>query len=79
MVDQFGNVVTSDSSDMVTLTLNDNPMTVATLNGTLTVTMANGVATFSDLSLDLAGTGYTLHAAIGGGLPDIDSDPFNIT
>jgi hypothetical protein len=38
----------------------------------------NGVATFSDLAIDLAGTGYTLHATIGGGLPDIDSSPFNI-
>jgi hypothetical protein len=68
-----------DNSDMVTLSLNDNPMTGATLSGTLTVTVVNGVATFSDLSIDLAGIGYTLHASIGGGLPDIDSNPFNIT
>jgi streptogramin lyase len=78
VVDQFGNVVTNYSST-VTLSLNDNPMTGATLSGTLTVTVVNGVATFSDLSIDLAGAGYTLHATIGGGLPDIDSDPFNIT
>jgi hypothetical protein len=78
VVDQFGNVVTNYSG-AVTLSLNDNPMTGATLRGTLTVTVVNGLATFSDLSIDLAGTGYTLHAAIGGGLPDIDSDPFNIT
>jgi hypothetical protein len=39
----------------------------------------SGVATFSDLSIDLAGAGYTLHARVGGGLPDLDSKPFNIT
>ena len=78
VVDQFGNVVTNYSGT-VTLSLNDNPMTGATLSGTLTVTVVNGVATFSDLSIDLAGTGYTLHATIGGGLPDIDSNQFNIT
>jgi S-adenosylmethionine hydrolase len=78
VVDQFGNVVTNYSG-AVTLSLNDNPMTGATLSGTLTVTVVNGVATFNDLSIDLAGTGYSLHATIGGGLPDLDSNPFNIT
>jgi hypothetical protein len=78
VVDQFGNVIT-DYSGTVSLSLNDNPMTGATLSGTLTVTVVNGVATFSDLSIDLAGGGYTLHATIGGGLPDIDSDSFNVT
>jgi hypothetical protein len=63
--DQFGNLVTNFSG-MVALSLNDNPMTGATLSGTLTVKVVNGVATFSDLSIDLAGTGYTLHARIGG-------------
>jgi hypothetical protein len=43
------------------------------------VTVVNGVATFSDLAIDLAGDGYTLHASVGRGLPDIDSDPFNIS
>jgi hypothetical protein len=78
VVDQFGNVVTNYSGT-VTLSLNDNPMTGATLSGTLTVTVVNGMATFSDLSINLAGAGYTLHATIGGSLPDLDSDPFNIT
>jgi len=77
VVDPFGNVVTSDNSDTVTLTIGTNPGG-GTLNGTLTLTVSNGVAIFSDLSIDLAGTGYTLHASIGGGLPDIDSNPFNI-
>jgi hypothetical protein len=79
VVDQFGNIVTSDNSDTVTLSLGADPSGgAATLSGTLTVTFVNGVATFSDLSIDTAGAGYTLHASIGGGLPELDSDPFNI-
>jgi len=77
VVDPFGNLVTNYSG-MVTLSIGMNP-SGGTLNGSVTVTVVNGVATFSDLSIDLAGTGYTLHATIGGGLPDIDSDLFNIT
>jgi hypothetical protein len=78
VVDAFGNVVTSDSTDMVTLSLGVNP-SGGTLSGTLTVTVINGIATFSDLAIDLAGDGYTLHASVGGSLADIDSDPFSIT
>jgi hypothetical protein len=77
VVDQFGNVVTSDNTDMVTLSLSTNP-SGGTLGGTLTITVSGGVATFSNLSIDLAGSGYTLHATIGGSLADIDSNPFNI-
>jgi hypothetical protein len=77
VVDQFGNVETSDNSDTITLSIGTNP-SGGTLSGTLTLTVVNGVATFSDLSIDLAGSGYTLHATVGGGLPDIDSNPFNI-
>jgi hypothetical protein len=78
VVDQYGNVVTSDNSDTVTLRIGTNP-SGGTLSGTLMVTVVNGVATFSDVSIDLAGDGYTLHATIGGGLPDIDSDAFSVT
>jgi len=35
----------------------------ATLNGTVTATTVMGVATFSNLSINLAGAGYTLTAA----------------
>jgi hypothetical protein len=37
------------------------------------------MASFSDQSIRAAGVGYTLHATVGGGVPGIDSDPFNIT
>jgi len=50
-----------------------------TLSGTLTETVSGGIATFSDLSIDLVGDGYTLHATIGGSLLDIDSNAFRIT
>ena len=78
VVDPYGNVETGDNTDTVTLYLGTNPGG-GTLRGTLTVTVVNGVATFSDLAVDLPGVGYTLHATVGGGLPDSDSDPFTIT
>src|SRR5262249_14693382 len=78
VVDQFGNVLTDENTDTVTLTIGTNP-SGGTLSGTLTVTVVNGVATFSDLSIDLTGDGYTLHATIGGSMLDIDSDAFSIT
>jgi hypothetical protein len=63
---------------MVTLSLNAGGGG-GTLRGTLMLTVNGGVATFSDLSIDQAGMGYTLHATLGGSLPAIDSNPFNIT
>src|SRR5262249_5754127 len=78
VVDALGNVVTNDNSGTVTLSLGTNPGG-GTLSGTQTVTVVNGLATFSDLSIDQPGAGYTLHATVGGGLPDIDSNPFNVT
>ena len=77
VVDQFGNILTSDDSDTVTLTIGSNP-TGGTLSGTLTVTVSGGIATFNDLSIDLAGDGYTLHATTTG-LTEADSVAFRIT
>jgi hypothetical protein len=65
IVDQFGNVLTADTTDTVTLAISNNPGG-GTLSGTLTVTVNNGVATFSDLSIDKAGSGYTLVASSSG-------------
>jgi hypothetical protein len=78
VVDAFGNVETDDNSDTMTLSIGATPGG-GTLGGTLTMTVSGGIATFSDLSIDLVGDGYTLHASIGAGLPDLDSDPFNVT
>jgi hypothetical protein len=78
VVDAFGNIETGDNSDTVTLSLGVNP-SGGTLSGTRTVTVSGGIATFSDLAIDRAGMGYTLHATVGVGLPDSDSDAFTIT
>ena len=56
--DSSGNVDTSFNGT-VTVALATNPEG-GTLGGTLSVTATNGVATFSDLTLDKAATGYTL-------------------
>lgn len=56
--DAQGNVVTLDNATQVQLTLSKN-----TLNGTLTQTATSGVASFNDLLINTAATGYTLSAA----------------
>ena len=52
--DQYGNVVTTDSTHTVTAARGTTG--TATLQGTLTVTLSSGVATFSNLSYDKAET-----------------------
>jgi large repetitive protein len=73
--DADGNTVTS-STIPITVALGANPA-VGTLSGTTTVNAAAGVATFSNLSIDKVGNGYTL-VANGGGLPEVTSAPFDI-
>ncbi len=75
MVDAFGNVVTG-AIDNVTLAIGTNP-SGGTLSGTTTVAAVNGVATFPNLSIDLAGAGYTL-AASSGGLTGAASSAFDV-
>jgi hypothetical protein len=77
VVDPFGDVVTSDNSDTVGLSIGTNPSGVS-LSGIRTVTASGGLATFSDLSIDMTGDGYTLHATTTG-LTDADSAAFSIT
>ena len=73
--DQFGNPVTT-ATHSVTLTLGANPG-AGTLSGTVSVAAVNGVATFSGLSIDKPGTGYTL-TATAAGLTAGTSAGFNI-
>ncbi len=75
--DANGSVVTSDNSTVVTLALAGGTAG-ATLGGTATATAVNGVATFSGLSVNLAGTGYTL-AASGGSLTGATSGTFTVS
>jgi hypothetical protein len=75
ILDQFGNLTSSTAS--VTVVLGPNPGS-GTLSGTTTVTASGGVASFGDLSINQAGTGYTL-AASSSGLTGATSNPFNVT
>ena len=74
--DAAGNTVTT-SSAAVTVAVGTNP-SGGTLSGTTTVNAVSGIATFSTLSLDKAGTGYTL-AASSGALTGSMSGSFNVT
>ncbi|MGH7586149.1 MAG: Ig-like domain-containing protein [Gemmatimonadales bacterium] len=60
LTDEFGNPVT-DAAGPVTIELSQNP-TNAELQGTLSVAPTAGVATFSNLRIDVASTGYQLGA-----------------
>ncbi len=61
----------------VTLAIGTNPAS-GTLAGTLSVSAIAGVATFTDISINNAGTGYTL-VATSGSLTQRISSAFNIT
>jgi len=78
VVDEQGNTVPSFAGP-VTIAIGHNGglLLPGTLRGTKTVTAVNGVATFSDLSIDHLGNGYTLVVS-GGGLTGAESAPFNI-
>jgi hypothetical protein len=62
--DQYGNIDTQYSGS-VTIALTNNPGG-ATLGGTLTIPFTEGVATFSGLSLNKAGSGYEIQEATSG-------------
>jgi len=76
IVDNTGTVRT-DATSAVTITIGANPGG-ATLSGTTTVNAVNGIAAFSDLTLDQAGTGYTLVATSPNLKPDT-STAFNVS
>jgi protocatechuate 3,4-dioxygenase beta subunit len=74
--DAQGTLVTSATNN-VTLALSNNS-TGAALSGTRTVAASGGIATFSDLSVNRPGTGYTLSASASGLSGDVSSG-FNVT
>jgi hypothetical protein len=74
--DGSGNTTTSFTGT-VTVAIGTNPGG-GTLSGTKTVAATNGVATFSGLSIDKAGAGYTLRGSAAG-LIDATSSAFNVT
>jgi hypothetical protein len=77
VLDAYGNLETTDSTDVVSVRLGNNP-SGASLSGTTTVTARAGVATFTGLSVSAGGNGYTL-TATGGNLTGATSQAFNIS
>ena len=74
--DELGGTVT-DAITSITLSIADNAGG-ATLGGTVTVNAVAGVATFTTVSLDKSGAGYTLRASAIALSPGI-SNPFTIS
>ncbi|HET7250882.1 MAG TPA: hypothetical protein VFI79_13615 [Gemmatimonadales bacterium] len=77
--DQFGNTATSFANAITMAITGGTGKAGAALSGTKTVTAVNGTATFSTLSIDSAGTGYTLSATASGLVGGFASANFNIT
>ncbi|AKJ02001.1 S8 family serine peptidase [Archangium gephyra] len=76
LLDVYGNTV-STGTPAITLAIRDN-VGGGTLAGTATVTAVSGVATFSGLSINKVGAGYTLTAS-SPELTGVTSSGFNIT
>jgi hypothetical protein len=74
--DQYGNVVTT-ASGTVSVAFATNP-TGATLGGTTSVTVSQGVASFTNLTINKTGSGYTLQVS-SGSLTPATSNPVNVT
>ena len=72
--DSLGNIVTSSTAP-VTMAFGANPGQ-GLLGGTLTMSASSGVATFGDLKIGVAASGYTL-VATSPGLPSATSVPFD--
>ena len=62
--DAYGNVVTT-ADNMISVSLAGNP-SGGTLGGTLSVSASDGVATFSGLTINKVGNGYTLKVSSAG-------------
>ncbi len=76
--DDLGNIVTSFTGSVtIAIGKNGGLLLPGTLSGTKTVSLVNGVAAFSDLSIDQAGNGYTLTVTTSG-LRSGESNAFNI-
>jgi hypothetical protein len=77
--DSAGNVVTSFTGDVTLAIAQDPGVLKARLSGRSQAAASAGVATFSDLSIDQIGNGFTLLATIDAGSVSKESAPFNIT
>ncbi len=75
VLDKYGNLLAADNSDQVALSVASGP---GSLTGATTATVSSGIATFSNLVLDTAGS-YTLGESATGGLTGVNSSSFIIT
>jgi hypothetical protein len=84
-VDQFGNfsVLNLAGDQIITANISTDASALndANLGGTLTSSISSGTATFTNLTLDRDGTGYTLSFSYTGSpvISAVTSDPFNMT
>ena len=79
--DAYGNVARSSRASITVSITPGTGSTGAVLSGTNTLIaddVFGGVAEFADLSIDLAGSGYTL-TATSGGMPSVKSQAFNVS
>ena len=77
-IDVQGNTVTTYTGQVtIAIAHNGGLLWAGTLSGTKTVSPVNGVATFSNLSIDQKGDGYTLRTT-SPGLTSAVSASFNI-
>ncbi|MEP7188082.1 MAG: hypothetical protein ABI901_02690, partial [Roseiflexaceae bacterium] len=78
--DSRGGVVTGFTGQMTIVIQNDACQPAPRspfLAGVTSVSIVNGIGTFTDLAIDCAGSGYTLQASVNG-LPSVVSQPFNV-
>jgi PKD domain len=77
--DSAGNTVTTFNGTIhLAIATDGSPRKNAKLHGDTVATAVAGVATFSSLSIDTVGTGYTLSAALATGGPMGTSAPFDV-
>ncbi len=76
--DAYNNIRTADNASLVTAAIKDNP-SGGTLAGSTVVSVSGGLATFTDLSIDRPGVGYTLRFATSPATKNADSNSFDIT
>ncbi len=68
VLDQYGNILSSDTSTMTLTAVNTTDEQIVALNGTTSMNASSGMATFSNLSLDTAAT-YTISISDSDGMP----------
>jgi len=77
LLDAGGNRVLGDNSTQVSATISNDPVGGSILSGMTAVTVQDGVATFTNLSINNAGTGFTLQFAATG-LGTVTSNAFDV-